>query len=153
MQDHRIRRASSGDHALSLNLDGGEFARQLENEQVDALVGVERLLSRGIDVGYRHRVGTCKRTAELVREVQRPRVEVRLEQDQHTALCKLARSGERRRDLRRMVRVIVVDEDTARLTAELEAPCGPRVLGEVSLCLTPIDPHELERSEDRKSVV
>ena len=61
--------------------------------------------------------------AERLLEVARPRVEVRLEEDGDAAVGEaLPRGRERRRDLRRVVGVVVDDGDAARDALEFHAP-------------------------------
>src|SRR5581483_10004534 len=106
-----------------------------------------RLLARRIDVGHRDVVRGRERTSELVGEVPRAREEVRLEEHAQCPAGKpLACSGDRGRDLRRGMRV-VVDDGVAGELAHLEAPPGPGERCEHGLRRRPIDTGQLERGE------
>ena len=61
------------------------------------------------------------RRGELVEEVARARVAVRLEDDHDAARVELARGRERRADLGRVVAVVVDDADPGRAALRLEA--------------------------------
>ena len=82
---------------------------------------VDRLLPRAVDVRHAHGVGGGERRAELVGEMARPGVQMRLEENEHAAACSLSRRGDGCRNLRRMVRVVVDDGDAALLADDLEA--------------------------------
>ena len=85
-----------------------------------------RLLARAVDLGHAGRVGRRQRGAELVREVAGAGVEVRLEEHEHAARRALARRGDGRLDLRRMMGVVVDDRDAVLLADELEAAARRR---------------------------
>ena len=89
---------------------------------------------------------------ELVREVTRARVQVRLEEDEHAAAGHLARRRDRRCNLRRVMRVVVVDEDAAGLTAQLEPARRAFERRDVRLRFLPIDSAEFEGGESRSRV-
>ena len=89
------------------------------------------MLPRRVDVRDGNGIGSRKRPSELGREMLRARVEMRLEQDQNPARIDLAGGCERRGDLRRVMCIVVVDPDAARLPAELEATRHAAVLGDV----------------------
>ena len=77
------------------------------------------------DVGDDDLIGCGERRGELVRQVQRPRVEMGLKEDDHAAFARRgAGRRKRRRNLRRMMRVIVDDPDPALLADRLEPATG-----------------------------
>jgi hypothetical protein len=82
----------------------------------------------------------------------RPRVQVRLEEHEHAALAELAHRRNRRGDLGRMMRVVVVDEHAARLAAKLEPAPGAAKLGKRRRRFGARDARELERGQRRRGV-
>src|SRR6185369_5661132 len=87
----------------------------------------QRRLPRGVHVEHEVDVGAVQRLAELAREVAGPRVQMRLEQrDEPPLRVDLTRGGEGGADLRRMVGVVVHDEDPVALALALEAADDPR---------------------------
>ena len=82
----------------------------------------DRRLARRVDGEDVDDVGREEGRAEAGRLVARPREEVRLEEDDEAPLrVRLPRGAERRRDLRRVVGVVVDDEDAVPLALPLEA--------------------------------
>ena len=82
----------------------------------------DRRLARRVDGEDVDGVGREEGRAEAGRLVPRPREEVRLEEDDEAPLrVRLPRGAERRRDLRRVVGVVVDDEDAVPLALPLEA--------------------------------
>ena len=71
---------------------------------------------------------------------------MRLEEDEHAARLQLARRGERGRDLRGVVRVVVVHAH-AVAAAKLEAAAGSRELPQRLFRARTVDAGELERGE------
>ena len=102
-----------------------------------------------IDVGHGDDVGRGQRFAELPGEMASPRVEVRLEEREHATVDLLTHRGERRGDLRRMVRVVVDDPDAAGDAALLEPPPRAAETPEDRPRLVIRNPGELERCQRR----
>ena len=78
----------------------------------------------GIDVEHHDDVGARERAAELAVQVQRARVQVRLEDRDQALRLERARGLQRGAHLGRMVRVVVEDAHPAALSPQLEAPAG-----------------------------
>ena len=91
-------------------------------ERVDRDAG-DRILAGGVDVGQHDVIGAGQRRTERVHQRRRPRVAVRLERDDDAAVER-ARRREHRRDLGRVMAVVVDDQNAVRLAAHLEAPLG-----------------------------
>ena len=107
----------------------------------------DRLLAGRVDVEHRDLVGGRQRGAELVREGLGARVEVGLEGGDQPALGELARRLERRRDLGRVVGVVVVDPRPVGSALELEAPGDAGEVGERRRRGAGVEPGELERGD------
>ena len=75
----------------------------------------DRLLAGGVDVGDEHDVGLVERARELVEEIARAGVAMRLEGDDDAPVVGALRRVERRLDLGRVVAVVVDERDAARL--------------------------------------
>ena len=73
-----------------------------------------RILARRVDVGQHDLIGAGQRGPERVHQRRGPRVAVRLEHDDDAAVER-ARRVEHRGDFRRVVAVVVHDEDAVRL--------------------------------------
>src|SRR5262245_46427899 len=82
----------------------------------------DRRLTRRIDVGHDQNVGVVERCQELVVQVKCPRVAVGLEGDDAPAGEALARRGQGRPDLRRVMAVVVHQQDPRHLALDLKAP-------------------------------
>src|SRR5205823_8148422 len=99
-----------------------------------------------------HLVGDGERRRELPREVTSARIEVRLEEDAQAALAvALADRGDRRRDLRGVV-AVVVDDRHAVDSGDLEAPAGAGEAREQRRRLVTRDARELECRQRRPRV-
>ena len=72
------------------------------------------VLAGGVDVRQHEHVGVVEGAREVVEEIARARVAVRLEGDHDAAGVHLARGGERRADLGRVVAVVVDHAHAAR---------------------------------------
>ena len=106
------------------------------------------LLARGIDLGDAGDVGARQRFGQLVGEVERARVEVRLEEREHAAAVhERPRRLEGRGDLRGMVAVVVVEPDAVHLRGEVEAAVRAGELGEHALRVGARHVHRLEGGE------
>src|SRR5215470_8751916 len=90
----------------------------------------DRRLARRIDVGHEQHVGVVERRQKLVVEVERPGVAVRLEHDHAAAREALAGGRQRRPDLRRVMAVVVDQQDAGHLALDLEASLDPGEGGE-----------------------
>src|SRR5215471_7528926 len=79
------------------------------------------LLAGGIDVQHDGQVAACQGAPKVLCKVPRAREEVRLKQSDQTApRIDLPRRSERGRDFRRMVSVVIHDEDPASLPLRFE---------------------------------
>src|SRR5204862_3443784 len=110
----------------------------------------ERLFAGRIDLRHADRVGHGERLREAVGEMQRARVEVRLEERQEPSLA--ASRGEVGGELRRVVRVAVEDDDAARLALRLEPAARPAKLDDDSLGVTSGHAGDLEGGERRGGI-
>ncbi len=90
----------------------------------------DRLLARGVDVGQHDLVGVLQRRPECLHQLLRARVAVRLEGDDEPPAERGARGGEHRRDLGRVMAVVVHHEHAARLAVPLESTFGALELAE-----------------------
>ena len=143
----------------------GEFAHVLDEHGLEppaaahgaadrAAVGVrDRLLARRVDLGHEQRVRSRERAAEVVDQVVRARVAVRLEgEHQPPARPGLARGLDRRLDLGRMVAVVVDERDAPGLRRDfaddLEPAADALEAGERALDRGVLD-LELGRDRDR----
>ena len=82
----------------------------------------ERLLPRGEDVDENHDVGRCQHLGETVEEAGRPRVSMGLKDHHQPIVRLLAGRGQHRRDLGRVMAVVVDDPHAGRRAAMLEPP-------------------------------
>ncbi len=122
-----------------------DHAGALFGERVDDQLSAhacDRLLAGPVDLRHRDDVRSGKRGPELTREMPRARVQVRLEEHEHTAV--VANCGDRRLDLGGMVRVVVEHRDAAGLATSFEPATRACELGEVRLRLARVDAGELE---------
>src|SRR2546423_4996201 len=104
---------------------------------------LDGLLACGIDVRYGNNVRRRQREAELAREVERARVQVRLEENEDAAL--VARRRDVGCELPRMMRVAVDHVDAACPTARLEPAGGTAKLAECTEGLVARVAGELDR--------
>ena len=74
----------------------------------------------------------AERRAELLEQVARPRVTVRLEHDDDAAIEPGARRGDDGGDFRRVMAVVVDHHDAADFAAQLEPPLGATELFEAA---------------------
>src|SRR5262245_62734504 len=90
---------------------------------VERLTGdaCHRRLAGGVDLGEQQQVGVVERAEEVVEEIARARVAMRLKHYQEPACEALARSTQRGPDLLRVVSVVVDHQDATLLATHLEA--------------------------------
>ena len=69
--------------------------------------------ARGINLGDHKNIGLIERAAEIVPEILRPRVAMRLKEHEQALVAAAARGFERRANLRGMMAVIVDQRDAA----------------------------------------
>ena len=92
----------------------GRVGGGLGDEQTAHAGIVRGALARRIDVCHDDHVRSRQRASQLAREQPRARIQVRLEHRYQPVAVQRARRRQRRRDLARMVRVVVVHERSAR---------------------------------------
>ena len=97
-------------------------ARAHALHQMIAVDILDRRLAGRIDVGHDHGVGVVEAGAELLEQFLQPRVAMRLHHRDHPAVGGLARRPQHRRDLDRMMAVIVDDGDAVPFAGAGEAP-------------------------------
>ena len=134
----RVRRRSPGRRVRSRQLNNSFLIRDIDHARVPGLaggLGHELARSRpgsgfsreGRRPSRRRRPRRAERAPNSVGEVARPREEVRLEEGHEPAVgIDLARRGQRGRELRRMVRVVVDDEDARALPLQSRSGGRPR---------------------------
>ena len=83
---------------------------------------VDRLFRRSVDVEQIYMVRAVERAREVVHQVHRPRVSMRLKDRVNPAIAAVAGGRERCTDFGRMMPVVVDDRDSLLLPALLEAP-------------------------------
>ncbi len=133
---------------LELRRPADPHPRPCLRERVDHRAAAHgRLLARRVHLGDARGVGGRQRSAELAGEVARPGGKVRLEEDEHPLRAELARGGDRRGELGRVVRVVVVDPNASGLARELEPARRAAEAAERLGGLGPRDTGELERGE------
>ena len=110
----------------------GEVDQRVPYEEGEQMYfALNRVFARRVDVGDEEHVGVVEGARELVHLVLRPRVAVRLEEDDDAAAGRAyLRRGERRLDLRRVVPVVVNHQHARLLALELEAAVSVRELRE-----------------------
>ena len=105
-----------------------------------------RIFAGRVDVGEQHVVGAGQRRTEGIHQRRRPREPVRLERDDDPAAERL-RGENDSRNFRRMMAVVVNDQNPLRLAAHLEAALRAAELAEA--CGDPIERQpELESNGD-----
>ena len=127
----------------------GTDSRELVDDQPSGHAGHGLLASR-VDLGHTHGIRAGERLGEAVREVERPRVEMRLEERQQPPT--VSNSGEVGCELGRVVRVAVDDGDAAGLALRFQPAAGTAELDEHSLGFRSCHAGELERCERRGRV-
>ena len=97
-------------------------ARAQAGDQMIAVDALDRRFAGRIDIGDDHRVGIVEAGAELLEQRLQPRVAVRLHHGDDLALGRFARRLQHRRDLDRMMAVVVDDGDAVPFAGAGEAP-------------------------------
>src|SRR5688572_21087946 len=90
----------------------------------------DRLLARGVDLHDHRGVRGRERRSEISSDVNRARVEVRLEEDDETAVGERAGGGDRGRELGRVMGVVVDEEHAPGAPVRLQPPTGASEAGE-----------------------
>ena len=112
----------------------------------------QRLLAGPVDLRHAGAVSSGQRRPELEREMPRAGVEVRLEEHEHASLSPLAGRRQQRRDLARMMGVVVDDRHAAALADELEPARRAAEVRQHALRVRARNARQLQRRNRRRRV-
>ncbi len=115
--DHRRQHFGRG------KAEGPAVAVRLDRpDQRVAIDALDLLLAGGVDIGDDHGVRVIEAGGELIEQRLQPGEAMRLHHRDDLALGRGARRAQHRRDLHRMMRIVVEDRDAVPLAGLGEAP-------------------------------